>query len=522
MKQYDAVVIGAGNGGLSAALTLAEAGKTVLVLEQHNLPGGSATSFVRGRFEMEAALHEFCAIGEPGKWEMLGKLMHDDLGLDVDWKYPPEAYCLIGKARSGKDYRVTIPIGRQAAIDAMEEAVPGSREPMEQFFDLCEECDAAYTYFDEHLLDQFDKDGFVKTDALYYMRKFPNFLKVAEQPFNKVLRKIGMPEDAIDILDAYWGYLGADYDNFSFVHQAWMFYMYVAGKPAYIHGTSHALTVTAVEKLRSLGSDLWLNVSAKKVTADDNGKITGVETSAGFVPANYVIANVNPHIAYGKLLDEKVRVPERMHQMINASRHGVRLMNVYLGLNKSMEEMGIDQYTYFCFPELDNHVNIAKSKRLQPVEFAGAVIYNMADPDISPKGTTMMAFTLVYTEDVWKDVAEEDYVKTKELITRQTIELFEKMSGARIMDAIEEVEIATPWTFCNYLRTPEGTCYGYENNDWDTMVSRLIAVKKDQPVHGFKTVGAAGARGDGYSQTYQTGHDVARLLLKEMKEDGRA
>ena len=63
---YDAVVIGAGNGGLAAALTLADAGKKVLLAERHNLPGGFATSFVRGRFEFEASLHELCDFGTPG------------------------------------------------------------------------------------------------------------------------------------------------------------------------------------------------------------------------------------------------------------------------------------------------------------------------------------------------------------------------------------------------------------------------------------------------------------------------
>ena len=52
MSKFDAVVIGSGTGGLSAALSLATAGKKILLLEQHNMPGGCATSFVRGRFDL--------------------------------------------------------------------------------------------------------------------------------------------------------------------------------------------------------------------------------------------------------------------------------------------------------------------------------------------------------------------------------------------------------------------------------------------------------------------------------------
>lgn len=61
MPKFDAVVIGAGTGWLSAALTLASNGKKILLLEQHNLPGGCSTSFIRGRFEFDASLHEYCA-----------------------------------------------------------------------------------------------------------------------------------------------------------------------------------------------------------------------------------------------------------------------------------------------------------------------------------------------------------------------------------------------------------------------------------------------------------------------------
>jgi phytoene dehydrogenase-like protein len=49
-KEYDAIVIGAGLGGLSAACCLALDGKKVLVIERHDKVGGYATCFKRRGF----------------------------------------------------------------------------------------------------------------------------------------------------------------------------------------------------------------------------------------------------------------------------------------------------------------------------------------------------------------------------------------------------------------------------------------------------------------------------------------
>jgi phytoene dehydrogenase-like protein len=49
-KEYDAIVIGAGLGGLVCGATLAKEGWSTLVLERHARPGGYCTSFVRKGF----------------------------------------------------------------------------------------------------------------------------------------------------------------------------------------------------------------------------------------------------------------------------------------------------------------------------------------------------------------------------------------------------------------------------------------------------------------------------------------
>ena len=73
-NNYDVIVIGAGNGGLAAAAECARAGLKTLLLEKHNIPGGSASSFVRGRFEFEPSLHELCTTGTPEKPENVGEV----------------------------------------------------------------------------------------------------------------------------------------------------------------------------------------------------------------------------------------------------------------------------------------------------------------------------------------------------------------------------------------------------------------------------------------------------------------
>ncbi len=117
MAKYDVVVVGAGNAGLSAALQTQLAGRKTLLIEQHNLPGGAATSFRRGRFEIEPSLHELCDFGPADNPGDIRNIL-DAYGVKLDWVECPDCFRIITKGSDGKTLDVTMPSGRHQSRTA--------------------------------------------------------------------------------------------------------------------------------------------------------------------------------------------------------------------------------------------------------------------------------------------------------------------------------------------------------------------------------------------------------------------
>jgi len=73
--RYDAIVIGSGLGGLTTAGLLARAGKSVLIVERHDRPGGYAHAFRRRGYRFDSAVHLVSGC-EPVPFEG-GGVLHD-------------------------------------------------------------------------------------------------------------------------------------------------------------------------------------------------------------------------------------------------------------------------------------------------------------------------------------------------------------------------------------------------------------------------------------------------------------
>jgi len=500
----DVVVVGAGLGGLGAALELARHGVKVLVLEQHNLPGGFATSFVRGRFEFEPSLHQMPASLPRSNMVSVRDYLLREAGLDLEVAEVPEAYRLILK-RSGVN--VTVPFGIEAVIDLVEARVPGSRESVSRYFALCREVLETLNYLDHHREDLNRKE---------LLAEHRSFLNTGGYTVQQVTDAVGVPPPAQEILYAYWCFLGIPASRLSFTIWGAMLYTYLASGAFVPRDRSHGLASAMVQRIEELGGRVEYNQRVGEIVTS-RGKVQEIRTAGGHrIDAKQVICNVSPSLVFNRFITPRSEVPRRARRLINARRHGLSTFVVYLGLNRAHHELGLNDYSYFVSPHMDIERIYEATGRLEPPLMQASVCLNSAVADCSPPGTSIVSLTCCYQPEVWEQVSPQDYFETKTEIARAMISQFENAVGVKLSDHIEEIEIATPVTFQRYTGAYRGVVYGYEPEPWDSLVPRAMALEKENYLQGLQFCGGFSSRCHGYGSAILSGRAAALRTLAGM------
>ncbi|MCR5740861.1 MAG: NAD(P)/FAD-dependent oxidoreductase [Gammaproteobacteria bacterium] len=513
--KYDVVVIGGALAGLASALTLAKKGKKVLVLEQHNLPGGVATSFVRGGVEIEGTLHEMMSIG-PKEAPLKIRNFFDEMGVDIEWLRVPEAYRFVDKV-NGTD--VLVHPGTHGDFETpAKEIADACGDPdgklYEKVLKLLNLCNSVYNSVNILSVTHMSK--------AMMLLKHNDFVRTAGYSAKEVIDAIGLPKKAIDILSAYWIYVGDILENLPFTVYAVLMADYL-GYGSYVPKKfSHEMSLKMCERAREMGAQVEFGVRVDKILVKD-GHVCGVKTQHGdIINAPYVVCGAYPDKAYTQMIEPKEAVPAGALKFVNAKTVGVTCFSVVLLLDKSPEELGIKDYSTFYAPDGMDLKKIWDGYATEgPYKYITSICTNLANPNASPKGTCIYSITALPRPEGWFGVTEENYEELKEKNARYFIEEESKRLGVNLYDHILEVVIEAPSTIAHYTGAYRGSIYGYMHTMDDHIVARLQMGEKENFIQGLSFAGAHQISGDGMGPAVTNGRKGAKIILDMMEEDAK-
>ena len=509
MKQYDVIVIGAGNGGLAAAATFAEHGKKVAVFEKHNIPGGCGTSFRRGRFEFEVALHQLSSMGTPEKpGELRQQFKRYGIEDKIDWIEIKELFRVNFPDGTG----VSLPVGKEACAKHLSEVFPHEKDNIVRYFDtvyrFCEEANsfaaksAQSTGEPSALKKAIMKAGFPKI--------YPTLARYGLSATQDVMDEFFTDKKLQLALSAYWCFMGMPPSRFPWSILAKCLYIYTEDKPFYLRGTSQIMNQAIAESVRERGGDLFFNTGIAKILMEGDTAV-GVEDEFGErYYAKRIVSNVSPIDTYVQLIGTD-KMPEAANEYLKPYTVGISALTCFIGLDCTPEEIGFTTSFTLNYDSLDANEDFKNAYKLLPShDPIVATCYTVDDPTVSPPGTSVItAGTLKYSTE-WEKLTPEQYYQKKYEAANVIIDRLEKQyPGFR--DHIEEIEIATPLTHMRYLHHPGGAIYGYEQD----LKSSVFFYPSESKVKHLEFA-SGWVNVCGFGPNYMFADKLAKRMLKEM------
>jgi len=500
MEAYDAIVVGAGNGGLTASAALAQKGLKVLLLERHNIPGGCATSFCRGRFEFEVALHQLSGMGTPAKPGPL-RMMLGSLGIldQLELVEMPELYSV----SMPDGFRIGLKPDKERVIAELKERFPHEQDAIDTFFHL------VYAYANQMLATFFFKDPSPTRE------KYPEMYAYAFKTAADVLNDLFGDPLLKAVISVYWGYIGLPPDRLAFPYLAMIFFTYIEFKPFHIKGGSQALSNVIANAFLSHGGTVRYNCGVEKILVED-GTVKGVVTRDGErIGSRFVVSNASQVSTYVGLMDPE-QVPDGVTREMRGRSLSPSAFTLFAGFDCEPGTLGFREPTNFLLRDLDiSDRTLGKMGELeignQPIVLS---CYDVADPDFSPKGACQANIVTLKYGRTWLKVPPREYYRVKFQCAEEILERVEEIYPG-IRAHMEELEVATPLTHMRYLGHPEGAIYGYEQYVKDSM---FFQPGRYSPIHGLYF--ASGWVGDcGFHPTLQAGLNVAKSIVRRLEKE---
>jgi phytoene desaturase len=440
MKQV--VVIGAGLGGLSAAIRLAASGCKVTVLERQPAAGGKLQRVEAGDYRFDRGPstitmpHAFRQV-----FQSVGREMEDYLTLSL---LEPGTRNVFADGAvvdfSGDHDAMEEQIGRYSSKDAL--AYRAFMKESKKLYELSEQ-----RFLNRLLLNWKDKIDIRLVAGLLRVRPFVSLRRLLGRYFKH--------PNTLAMFGRYATYVGSSPFRAPAIF-AMLPYLEQQGV-YHVKGGTYGLVVAFERLAREMGADIRFGAHVTEISSA-GGRVTGVASTAGDFPADVIVVNGDVLTVASEQLtaEQRPSLPDAKRSRMEPSLSGFVVM---AGVRRRFE--GLLHHTVFYPENYGAEFHDIFNLRQPAADPAIYVCHSgYSEPGMAPAdGSNLFILAnapYLSSGDNWRGL-EEDY-------RDHLLETLEKRGLAGLNDGLEASAIYTPEQLHGDTRAYRGAIYGISSN----------------------------------------------------------
>jgi phytoene dehydrogenase-like protein len=521
-KQYDAVIIGGGHNGLVTAVTLANAGKKVLVLEQRPVLGGAAATE-----EIFPGCKVNTGADDAGLFrdEIVKELFLKMQGLE--FRQSPAA--IFAPQPDGRaltiwqdEAKTAAAIAQFSAKDA--ERYPAFRQQVNQMAGVLGEM-MLNTPPDLMKLDLGDLADWGKVGL--------KLKRLGNKAMMEFMRLLPLP--AADYLDEWFesdalkgaigaaGITGMRQGPRSGGTTLMLLYQHMQGFPGgrVVLGGMGKLSEVLAEAARQKGAEIRLDTAVTRIQLNDDEQATGVVLADGTeINGRVIISNADPRRTLFGLVGPQHLGPTFMRAVRNIIYRGsTAKVNLALsGLPQfngqtSEEQLGGRIRIAPSLTYLEKAYDAAKYGRISTEPYLEATIPTLLDPTLAPAGQHVMSITMQYAP---YDLRGKDWNDEREHLGDHVINTLAQYAP-NLQSLISSRQIITPLDWEQQYSLTEGSImHGQMGLDQLLVMRPVVGWSQYRtPIANLYLCGAGTHPGGGVSGA--PGYNAAQAVLQALK-----
>jgi phytoene dehydrogenase-like protein len=506
-ESWDAVIIGAGLGGLSCAAAFARQGFKPLVLEQHTVPGGYATTFKRpGGFVFDASLHS-TGVGERNGIPNLISGFPEIT--DIEFVPHKVLYRAIFP-----DYDIRVPHkDMDGYIKLLVDTFPEEKAGIESLFQTMRELVSD--------LNKYQSAG-GKVDMASFPKEYPYLVKCFNSTWGTVLDSHIKGLKLKAVVSALWGYFGLPPSKLASLYYILPVIGYLQDGGYYPVGRSQKISDSLRRFIEERGGKVLLNARVESILVKEHAAY-GIRTADGAEHlGRVVVSNANAYDTVRKMIDEAEFLKTYLARM-DTFTASLSSFQVFLGLKKDLvSEVGIKDTEIFCDTGYDAEEGYRQALNAEVEKGGfGLTLYDNLYKGYSPQGKNTLNIMILQGYDPWKKFEadyfagrKDAYRAEKERMADVLIQKVEETLLPGLRKAIEVREVATPLTNIRYTSNYRGAIYGWDQTV-DNCEPRRLPHKT--PIKNLYLAGAWTRPGHGYGAVIPSGLQCFAEIMAEWR-----